>query len=264
MQQNDDSVVIHQHNYIQNIKAIDKDSSSLTRSLSRQETRQLKALVGQIQWVAKQTRPDAAYTACELSTRVTSATVADVRRANKQLKNMQQYKVSVSISDTGDLTDASIMLYSDASHANLSGGGSQGGFLILLQGGNSKTAPLLWKSHKLKRVVKSAMGAETMALLEGAEHAILIKALILEITCIDLPLICISDNKSLVTAVKSTKVIEDKRLYIDICALRQMVQREEIAELHLTTSKEQLADCLTKGTASPDKLLQVLSGTGMS
>ena len=67
-----------------------------------------------------------------------------------------------------------------------------------------------------------------MALLEGAEHAILIKALILEITSVDLPLICISDNKSLVTAVKSTKLIEDKRLFIDICALREMVQKGEI------------------------------------
>ena len=67
MQQNSHSVVIHQNNYIQNIKPINKDSSSLTRSLTHQETRQLKALVGQIQWVAKQTRPDAAYTACELN-----------------------------------------------------------------------------------------------------------------------------------------------------------------------------------------------------
>ena len=197
MQQNSHSVVIHQNNYIQNIKPINKDSSSLTRSLTHQETRQLKALVGQIQWVAKQTRPDAAYTACELSTRVKSATVADVRRANKQLKNMQQTKVSVKISDTGDWKETSILLYSDASHANLTGGGSQGGFLIMLQGGNSQIAPLLWKSHKLKRVIKSAMGAEKMALLEGAEHAILVKALIREIMCIDLPLVCISDNKSL-------------------------------------------------------------------
>ena len=58
-----------------------------------------------------------------------------------------------------------------------------------------------------------------MAFLEGAEHAILGKALIRESMCIDLPLVCISNNKSLVTSVKSTKVIEDKRLYIDICTL---------------------------------------------
>ena len=70
-------------------------------------------------------------------------------------------KVSVEISDIGDFKLVSMLLFSDASHA---GGGSQGGFVLLLQGHNSKIAPLLWKSHKLKRVVKSAMGAETMAL----------------------------------------------------------------------------------------------------
>jgi len=112
--------------------------------------------------------------------------------------------------------------------------------------------PLLWKSYKLKRVVKSAMGAETIALLEGAEHAILAKALIKEVMCIDMPLICISD-KSLVTAVKSTKNIEGKRLHIvlyDKCCRKEKFQR--------FSSKDQLADCLTKGTASPDNLLEVL------
>ena len=99
--------------------------------------------------------------------------------------------------------------------------------------------------------------------LEGAEHAILIKALIKEMLNISLPLICISDNKSLVSSVKSTKVIEDKRLYIDICALREMLQKGEIAELTLTTSKEQIADCLTKSTASPDALLAVLTGLSL-
>ena len=259
LRQNDHDIVVQQSRYINEIQPIQMKSTSLTRLLNQQETRQLKALVGQIQWVAKQTRPDAAYTGCVLSTKVKHATVADVRRANKQLKQLQQTKIAVKISDIGDLEDASLLLYSDASHANLAGGGSQGGFVIFLQGSNSALAPLIWKSHKLKRVVKSAMGAETMALLEGAEHALLIKAIIYEISCVELPLVCLCDNKSLVTSVKSTKLIEDKRLYIDICALRQMLQKREISELQLITSKEQLADCLTKGTASPDNLLRAVS-----
>jgi len=78
---------------------------------------------------------------------------------------------------------------------------------------------------------------------------------------IDMPLICVSDNKSPVTAVKSTKSIEDKQLYIDVCTLRQMLQKGEISEIKLTTSKDQLADCLTKSTASPDNLLRVLLET---
>jgi len=132
--------------------------------------------------------------------------------------------------------------------------------VIFLQGSNDNLSPLIWRSHKLKRVVKSAMGAETMALLEGAEYVMLIKTIIKEITLIDLPIICISDNKSVVDAINSTSVLEYKRLYIDICALRQMIERKELNRIILTTSQNQLADCLTKATASSQKLIQVLSG----
>ena len=93
-----------------------------------------------------------------------------------------------------------------------------------------------------------------MALLEGAEYCMLLKALIKEITSFDIHLVCISDNKSLVDAMQSTSVIEDKRLYIDICALR------EITKVKLTSSKKQIADCLTKGTASSDNLKGILCG----
>lgn len=253
------AVIIHQHNYISNIPPINLTNSTSTIPLTKYEARHLKALVGQIQWAAKQTRPDAAYIACDLSTRIKHGTVADARRAYKQLKHLQQTEVKIVISNTGDVKVSSLILFSDASHGNLINGGSQGGFVLLLHG-ESKIAPLIWRSHKLKRVVKSAMGAETMALLEGAEHAMLIRALIKEIFSVDIPIICISDNKSLVEAVKNTNVIEDKRLYIDICALREMVEKGEIGELILTKSSDQIADCLTKGTASAENLLRILSG----
>jgi len=262
VEQNNGGVIINQNSYIDYIKPISiKNQTCTIRLLSIPERRLLKSLVGQIQWTAKQTRPDVAYTACDLSTRIKNSTVADIKRANKQLKQMQENKVNLLIADTGSLEFSSLLLFCDASHGNLSGGGSQGGFVIFLQGSNDNLSPpLIWRSHKLKRVVKSAMGAETMALLEGAEYVMLIKTIIKEITLIDLPIICISDNKSVVDAINSTSVLEDKRLYIDICALRQMIERKELNRIILTTSQNQLADCLTKATASSQKLIQVLSG----
>ena len=107
------------------------------------------------------------------------------------------------------------------------------------------------------------MAAETMAMLESAEYAVLLKALITEIYALDdtqIPITCIIDNKSLSDAVVSTKIIEDKRLYVDICSLRDMLSHKEINEVKWTTSDKQLADCLTKGTASPEHLMQVIAG----
>jgi len=39
-----------------------------------------------------------------------------------------------------------------------------------------------------------------------------------------------------------------------------MIERKELTHILLTTSQNQLADCLTKATASSQKLIQVLSG----
>ena len=71
---------------------------------------------------------------------------------------------------------------------------------------------------------------------------------------------CIIDNKSLSDAVAPTKITEDKRLYLDICSLHDMLSHKEINEVKWTTSDKQLADWLTKGTASLEHLMQVIAG----
>ena len=52
-----------------------------------------------------------------------------------------------------------IVCYNDSSLGNLKDGGSQGGFIIYPVGENNVSSPLMWKSKKLCRVVKSAMAA---------------------------------------------------------------------------------------------------------
>ena len=154
-------------------------------------------------------------------------------------------------------------VYSDASFANLPGKGSQGGFIIFLVGENGLAAPLVWTSHRLKRIVKSPKAAETLAMLSGAEHAFLLKSLLLEIHGLDehhIPVICIIDNESLHASVHTTNIIDDRRLYIDICTLRDMLNNKEVSQVILVSSKEQLADCLTKSTASSELLWQILCG----
>ena len=113
------------------------------------------------------------------------ATTNDVKQANKQLGKLQSESGIICISDLEDITQTTLILYSDASHANLSNCASQGGFVIFLCGKNGKSSSLVWTSHKLKRVVKSSMAAETMSMLEGAEYAVLLKALIIEIYALD-------------------------------------------------------------------------------
>ena len=235
-------------------------NNDVSRLLDLSESRKLKSFVGQLQWVAKHSRPDMSFSACELSTHVKNATVADVKKANKQLKNLQSRTVCLKLADVGDLSTSRFVVFSDASHANLPQAASQGGFIIFIQGSNKKSCPLTWKSHKLKRVAKSPLAAETMALLEAAEHALLMKATVMELLGLDtFPITCVVDSKSLADAVHTSTTMEDNRVYIDICALREMVERGDITVKHVKRDN-QLADCFTKGTSSPEKLLQVIEG----
>ena len=264
--QNKESIIMHQNEYIKHLQPMSVGPLTHQRELSNKKKKDFKGLIGQIQWVSKQTRPDLSFATCILSTKTKVATTSDVRYLNKQLRKLQENATEkqLLINKVGNIAESTMVVYSDASHANLTDGNSQGGFIIFLVGeSNRKGTPLLWKSHKLKRVVKSAMAAETMSLIEAAEHAMLVKALILEIFNLKeaVPIVCLSDNKSLIDAATSTKVLEDKRLHIDMCSLREMISNQDIKYIKWVSSNDQLADCLTKATASAEKLLQVMAGS---
>lgn len=175
--------------------------------------------------------------------------------------------------DIGDIIKSKWICYTDAAFANLPGRASQGGYVIFLQGINGKYSPIAWKSKKIKRVVKSTIAAETLALLEGAEHAFALSSFLREITGCKFskekevvesgkfPITIRTDNRSLEQSVKSTNSLEDKRLEMDVAIIREMLDKKELAKVEWVPTTHQLADCLTKRGASSEKLLDALKGT---
>ena len=67
-----------------------------------------------------------------------------------------------------------------------------------------------WQSRKIKKVCKSTLAAENWALVEGLESAELIKVQWNEIVKIDVPIVCITDCKSLFDAVKRQTPLKTK------------------------------------------------------
>ena len=65
-------------------------------------------------------------------------------------------------------------------------------------------------------------------------------------------------------AVYSLKLIEDKRLRIDMGLLQEMIQRKEITNINWVEKGKQLADSLTKLGASSAKLLEVIEKGDLS
>ena len=64
------------------------------------------------------------------------------------------------------------------------------------------------------------------------------------------------DNKGLVEALHSTKLVQDRRLRIDIGALKQTLERE-VTAVHWCPGENQLADSLTKRGANGMPLLRI-------
>ena len=66
-----------------------------------------------------------------------------------------------------------------------------------------------------------------------------------------------TDNKSLSEALYSTKAVEEKRLRVEIAALRESVERKEI-KVEWIRTRDQIADVFTKHGADNRLLLDVL------
>ena len=183
---------------------------------------------------------------------------------NKTLKKAKKEKSQISIPDLGNLEKVKIVVYSDASFANLMDGGSQGGYVIFLQGETGKYLPISWQSKRIKRVVKSTLAAETLAMVDAAEAAVYYRKFLLDLLglCDSIrvvPIVCCTDNSSMYDAVHSSTQVQDKRLRIEIAILREMLNKCEITRMTWVESERQIADSLTKKGVPSFKVLGYFS-----
>ena len=72
-------ILLHQQSYVDSIdaKELDKNAGK-DRKLSAREKSSFRSIVGQLNWVGSQTRPDIAFKVCQLSTRLNSGIVRDI------------------------------------------------------------------------------------------------------------------------------------------------------------------------------------------
>ena len=86
--------------------------------------------------------------------------------------------------------------------------------------------------------MRSTHAAETLALVECAGTAVFMKKVISQVAnCNLLPIICYTDNKSLLDSVKSSKNADDKRLRIDLAVLNLAPPQQSCALKVIITSK---------------------------
>lgn len=213
-------------------------------------------------WVASQTRPDVSFETCAMSNTGKSPTVKMLFEANKAVTKLNSKKVEIKFPNLGSPRDLKILAFPDATYGSLEDGSSQGAFMIFVAGKGDLVTPVCWQSKKLNRVTKSPLASETLALSEAADAGFLISAMIQEIFQIPfLPEVeCYTDNNSLNDTLKTTNVITDRRLRVDIARIREMVKQREI-KVKWINGRQQIADCLTKYGASTVKMLETLESS---
>ena len=251
----DSDITIDQINYSDNIKLINLKNNDIN-SKDR-----LQSQIGKLLWISSQTRPDIAFDVCQLGTSFKNSGEQDIKYVNKALTYLKQDSLQIKYKQLGKDDNLKLIIYADASHGNLSDGGSQLGYLIFLVGENQKSCLVNWQSKRIKRVVRSSLSAETLALSDAIDDGVYIAELISELLFNGSKQISIevyTKSKSLVDALNSKKNVTEKRLRIDIALLREMMDLKIITKLHCIDSQSQLANVLTKKGASTKELLDTI------
>ena len=264
--QDNDGIVLDQSEYVENIanKTIDpKQALNKQSPLTADEQTEYRQLIGQMNWAVQGTRPDMAFELIDLSTKLKQGNVSDMARAIKVINRLKDIRSINSFPNLSSKTsDWKIVVFTDASLCNINDGtGSTAGYIVWLVDHQGKCCPLSWHAGKIKRVVRSTIAAETLSLQEGLECSFYYRKMIEDIFGISnktVPIVAYVDNKSVIEAVYSTKLVDDKRLRVDIAAISESLERNEIQEIKWCPGKIHLADCLTKRGAAGYNLLHVL------
>ena len=258
--QNRHGIEISQNEYLVGIKQnlIPREAmKNKDRLVDKEEISVFRKGIGQLGWLSSVTRPEAAFAYCTLSVIQAKPQVKDFRLFGKTVKELQSRQWKILIPEI-NLDRVTVSVFSDASHGNLHGGASQIGYIVFLHDDNGNCAPLTWVSKKARRVARSTLAAETLSAADAADNAVFLKENVEGILNKKLPPVKVYvDNKSLYDAVNSTSVVSERRLIIELGALREMEEEKKIKVIWIPTT-EQLADCLTKAGANKQHLIDVL------
>ena len=275
----DGTLVIQQRGYAENISSIviskerrrerDHDTTDMEKG-------QMRAVLGEINWLVSGTRPDLAAACSLMQQRVTKSTVQDMIELNKVVAVARDFAaVEIKVLPI-PMLDLELAAWSDASFANAEEKKSQGGYMIcavdrkLRANDWGRVSPLRWRSFKQERQVASTLGAELLTLSRTIAEAKWIRSMITEAMypwytlesdkerSSRMPITIAIDSKPAFDHLNGQVLsIKDKRLAIEMLLVRQDVERENVQVRWLPTD-HMVVDGLTKLNAPMALLRRVL------
>ena len=182
---------------------------------------------------------------------------AQIRALNKRLKwqidNQSRGLDYIPL----DLAQAKLYVFVDGSFANNADLSSQIGYVIVLanevsiDNGFKIVGNLIhWSSTKCKRVTRAVLASELYAMVAGIDAAISIsttlRLIMQQLKLPPVPTVVCTDSFSLYECMVKLGTTREKRLMIDIMAIRQSYERRELSEIRWITGPTNPADAMTK------------------
>ena len=268
IKQDQTGIYLSQPEFTKNLEPLDTSSLKIKKEeyLDSKWTEAYQCLLGKIQWLTHQTRPDIAFHAFTYSLFQKAPTFERLKGLNKLVSMAKDGPPHLKLSNL-DRNSLKIICFSDASFANVlpDKTTSGEGYLVFIGDKHGNCALVDWKSKKISRVVHSTQSAECLALVDGLGDACYIRNLLEEILWNQprsnkIPVEIYVDSSQLFKAISSTHMITDKLRRLNIAELKQLIHPpENNISLFWIPTDLMISDCLTKVGASRDNLRQVMT-----
>ena len=153
IEQQKNGVIVHQNEFCKTLEAIQINPDRIKNKdlvCTNEEIEMFRKLVGQLQWLSINSRPDLSFDVLELSCKINNLKIGDLFEANKCLRKACLFESCKYFPKLNDLNNCKLIVFSDASHANLPKGvSSAGGFIIFPVDSMRNVCPLYWESRKM-------------------------------------------------------------------------------------------------------------------
>ena len=106
--------------------------------------------------------------------------------------------------------------------------------------------PVGWSSKRLRRVVRSTFAGETLIASEALDELVYLADTWAKLGGCKIDRIIRTNPKSLYDHVLAKGTCKEKRLNVEINALKEALQQRELTRVEWVDSHAQLADALTK------------------
>ena len=255
-----DTLSYRQKNQASKLKIIDPKSEN--RDLQYVEQRARGAYIASI------CQPDASFDLA-IAAQAQQPDDDDIARLNKRIQwQIENAERGLSYIDI-DLPTAKLMIFADGSHAGNKNLSSQIGYVIVLANEirNDETFTIRanmihWTSVRCKRVVSSSLAAELFGIAAAVDIGISISTTLTRITdrlgLPQIPLVLCTDSQSIYDTIGGLNTTKEKRLMIQLMALRESYENREIHEVRWIPGKENPADALTKESSKANGSLRQL------